>query len=234
MTTSTDRRRFPVVLTVLAAAAFAVLVGLGTWQVQRLQWKLDLIAAAEAARARPPAPLAEVLAGEAPEFRRVALDCPGLATAAYVELQTIHEGRPGVRLISACPLAGGRSILVDRGFVAQEVSARPPVTAGDAPVRVTGVLRAAEAPNPFAAAGGGGRLFLARDVAAMAAALDAPEPAPWFVLAEVSSNPQWLALQPVVPPASFSNNHLGYAITWYGLAAALLGVYAALLLRRRR
>ena len=47
-----------------------------------------------------------------------------------------------------------------------------------------------------------------------------------------SSNPEWLALKPSDPPAAFSNNHLGYAITWFGLALALLGVYVALLRRK--
>lgn len=239
MTISSDRRRFPWGLTVLVGLCLIVLLALGTWQVQRLQWKQDLIAAAEAAQARPPAPAAQVLAGPDPEFRRVFADCPGLPTAPFVELQSIHEGRPGVRLISACPLpapAGG-SLLVDRGFVADGVSARPPESPGPegaetSPVRVTGVLRDPGVANPFAAGAAEGRRFLARDVAAMAAALDAPDPAPLFLMAETSTNPEWAALTPAVPPPAFSNNHLGYAITWYGLAAALLGVYVAFLRRR--
>lgn len=237
MTISSDRRRFPWGLTVLVALCLALLLALGTWQAQRLRWKLDLIAAAEAAQARPPAPAAEVLAGPEPEFRRVFADCPGLDSAPFIELQSIHQGRPGVRLISACPLpapAGG-TVLVDRGFVADEISARPAeraATADAAPLRVTGVLRAPGPGNPFAGAADG-RRFLARDIPAMAAALGAPDPAPLFLMAETSTNPAWRALQPAVPPPSFSNNHLGYAITWYGLAAALLGVYVALLRRRR-
>jgi surfeit locus 1 family protein len=58
--------------------------------------------------------------------------------------------------------------------------------------------------------------------------------APWTLFALSSSNPEWLALKPSAPPAAFSNNHLGYAITWFGLALALIGVYVALLRRRLR
>jgi surfeit locus 1 family protein len=73
-----------------------------------------------------------------------------------------------------------------------------------------------------------------RDVSAMAAALKAPSPAPLTLMAETSTNPQWKALTPAPIPADIANRHLEYAITWYGLAAALLGVYAALLLKRRK
>ena len=78
-------------------AATRVLIGLGVWQVERLKWKEGLIAQAEAASALPPAPLAQVLASASPEFRRVILDCPGLATAKFVQLQTITEDGPGLR-----------------------------------------------------------------------------------------------------------------------------------------
>lgn len=236
MTTSSEPaagRRFPWGLTAVVAVSLVILLGLGTWQVRRLQWKLDLIAAAEAAQARPPAPLAEVLAEPDPEFRRAVVDCPALGSAPFVELQTLHEGRPGVRLISACPVGDGRTLLVDRGFVDDAVSARPPESADTGPVRVTGVLRRAGPTNAFAAAAADGRRFLGRDVAAMAAALGATDPAPLFLMAETSSNPEWAALVPAVPPPAFSNNHLGYAITWYGLAAALVGVWLAFLRRRR-
>ncbi|HBV12362.1 MAG TPA: Surfeit locus 1 family protein, partial [Brevundimonas sp.] len=48
------------------------------------------------------------------------------------------------------------------------------------------------------------------------------------------ANPELTALRPVSPPAAFSNNHLGYALTWFGLAAALVGFYAAVMVRRYR
>lgn len=231
---SESARRFPWVLTVLAALALVVLLGLGTWQTQRLQWKQDLIARAAAAADAPPAPLEEVLASPAPEFRRVTANCPGLATAPYVELQSLVDGEAGVRLISACVLPGtGAAVLVDRGFVADEISARPPVRSDGAPTRVTGVLRRTPAPSSFTPPPREGR-FYGRDAAAMAAALGVNGAPAWTLFAESSTNPEWAALRPTVPPAAFANNHLGYAITWFGLAAALIGVYVALVRKRMR
>jgi len=226
-------RRFPWVLTIASAAVFAVLVALGVWQVQRLQWKEGLIARAEAASQVLPEAPAYVLGAENPEFSRVALICPGLATASFVELQTIHEGQPGVRLISACRHPGyPQTLLVDRGFVPDNISARPPVSASEAPVQLVAQVRATPAPGPMALAAEG-RRFFARDNAAMARVLGLDGPtAPWTLFATTSSNPEWLALKPSAPPAAFANNHLGYAITWFGLALALAGVYIALLRRK--
>ena len=227
------KSRFPWVLTIASALVFIVLVALGVWQVQRLQWKQGLIAAAASAAEQPPAPLSEVMAGGAPEFRRVVVDCPGLASAPFVELRSIRNGEAGVRLISACKV-GEETWLVDRGFVADEISARPPEAVSGDLVRIEAVVRAASESGPMAIAPEG-RHFFARDNAAMARALGLEGAlAPWTLFALTSSNPEWLALEPSAPPAAFSNNHLGYAITWFGLALALLGVYLALLRRKLR
>lgn len=228
-------QRFPWVLTVVSAVAFTILIMLGVWQVERLQWKEGLIARAAAVAGNPPAAPSDVLDADHPEFSRVALTCPGLATAPFVELQSIHEGRPGVRLISACRDPGyPQTLLIDRGFVADYVSARPPVTASDEPVQLVAQVRETPPPGPMALAAEG-RRFFARDNAAMASVLGVEGPtAPWTLFALTSSNPEWTALEPSAPPAAFANNHLGYAITWFGLALALLGVYIALLRRKLR
>ncbi|MFN3513016.1 MAG: SURF1 family protein [Phenylobacterium sp.] len=233
-------RRFPLGLTLATVVALAILIGLGSWQVQRLVWKRDLLARIEQAQSAPPQALAPVLArveaGEEAEFTRVWATCPGLAAAPYLQLYALKDGQAGVRLISACPLEGAPygAILVDRGFVADDISARPLVDHADrATVEVAGMLRAPQPgtfvtpPNDPAA-----NRWFTRDVAAMAQALQAPDPAPLMLAAETSSNPEWLALQPAPLPAAISNRHLEYAVTWFGLAAALAGVYAAMLWRK--
>ena len=233
-------RRFPIGLTIAVATALAILLALGTWQLQRLAWKSDLLARIEAMEAARPQPVEAVLqrlaGGEHVAFTRVTAICPGLAAAPYLELYGLREGQAGVRLISACAVKAGpyATILVDRGFVGDTISARPPADPQDrAPVQVTGVLRVGDAGNAFSPPNRPQRWFT-RDASAMARALGAPAPAPIFLMAESSSNPGWKALVPSPLPAQISNRHLEYALTWYGLAAALLGVYAAMLLKRRK
>jgi surfeit locus 1 family protein len=235
-----QRRGFPVALTVVTAIALAVLVGLGAWQLQRLAWKRDLIARIERLQNMPPRPIGPALdalnEGGDVDFTRVTAVCPGLAAAPYVELYGLKDGKAGSRLISACRVDALRykTVLVDRGFVADTISARPAVDpAQTAPVAVTGVLRAPEAATFVTPPNRPGRFF-SRDVAAMAQALGAERPAPIFLMAETSTNPAWRALEPAPIPAAIPNRHLEYAGTWFGLAGALAGVYAAMLWRRRK
>jgi surfeit locus 1 family protein len=231
--TSAARPRFPIILTILAILLLGVLLALGVWQVQRMQWKEGLIASAEAAAGQPPLPLAEALQLQNPEFRRVLLTCRGLSAAPWVELQSIENSDAGVRLVSACAVEGGPTLLVDRGFVSAEISARPPINAEDTmPVVITGVLRRTPAPSALTPPPAEGR-FYGRDAEAMARALEVEGPvSPLTVFATTSTNPGWVALKPSAPPAAFTNNHLGYALTWFGLAAALIAFYVVLLRRR--
>lgn len=226
------RRRFPWGLTLLSALLLCMLVSLGVWQTHRMQWKAELIAAAERLSQLPPAPPEAVFASSEPEFRKVSLVCPGLGSARYVELQSIHQGQAGVRIISPCSVATADGVLlIDRGFVPDSVSARPPVGPSAEPVTVVAEVRRTPAPGPMAIAAKD-RRFYARDNSAMAAALgEGPQVVEWTLFALTSSNPDWAALQPSAPPPAFSNNHLGYALTWFGLALALVGFYIALLRR---
>ncbi|KQY86308.1 MULTISPECIES: SURF1 family protein [unclassified Brevundimonas] len=234
MTTEATRNRFPWGLTIVCALAVVLLASLGVWQVQRMQWKNGLIAEAEAAATHPPVPLPSGERTDLPEFQKVILDCDFQANQR-VELQTIHDGVPSVRLIAEC---SGR--LVDLGFMSEEISARPPFTQYRAPrlpgsyPKIIAEVRNTPAPNSFALPPENGRFF-ARDNRAIAAVLGVPpERASQTLYAVTSAFPGFGALQPSAPPAAFSNNHLGYALTWFGLALAVLGFYIALLRRKPR
>ena len=230
---------------IAAAAAlvgFLILCGLGTWQVFRLGEKETLLTQIAERSHAPPAPLSEVLAraatGADDSFTRVTFDCPGLASAPYVRVYALNDGVTGERLMSACPVDGGgaRSILVDRGFIADTAKRLPMIDAGGAaPVHVVGVLRRPDPANAFTPPRRAGQpLWFSRDLRAMAVELLAPAPSAWFVASETASNPDLPALRPLPLPANISNRHLGYIITWYGLALALVGVYAATWVARRR
>lgn len=224
---------------VLLVAALAILVGLGTWQLKRLAWKEALLARIEALKAAPAEPL-EVVArrlaeGGDADFVRVQLACPDLAARPYLRLQSLREGVLGYRLIAACPLTGSPygAVLVDRGFIAQE---EPAVAPDPAPLAapVVGVLRKADAGNAFTPPDQPDRnLWYGRDVPAMAKALDAARPAPLFLMLETPA-PAAGRPTPSAIPTEIPNRHLEYALTWFGLALALVGVYIAMRFSARR
>ena len=238
------RPRLPLGMTVATALGLVILVSLGMWQVQRLTWKealLERLARLETAAAVEAAPVLQ--AARAPgdlDMVRVRLDWPGIGSAPFVELDGLKDGKAGRRIISACSLSSGKygTLLVDRGFIADGVSARPAAGAPGAapgPASLTGVLRVPDRASLFTPpADPAKRLWFARDSPAMAAALGAVRPAPVMLMAETSSNPGFGALAPSPVPAEISNRHLEYALTWFGLAAALVGVYAARLRKHYR
>lgn len=231
---SEPKTRFPILLTLFIAACVALLCALGTWQVSRLQWKEALIAQADTAAQSAPAPLADVLAAPDPEFRKALVVCRGLMTAPYVELQSIHDGAPGSRLISACtPEGSAQTFLVDRGFAPDSETARPRVVASTLPLALVVELRRSPPPSAMTPPPSETR-FYGRDNPEIARRLGAGAPSEFTLFALTSPNPEVPGLVASAPPAAFSNNHLGYALTWYGLALALVGFYVAVLMRRRR
>lgn len=218
-------RFWPTLATLLG---LAVLLGLGTWQLHRLAWKRDLIAAAEAGLAAPPIelPPGEDLA--AVDFRRVAVSGTYLHGAAFAFGLEASVGEPGARLITPFRLAEGRVILVDRGWLPEELLP-PNVPAGLEPEgsqRLVGVARWRADPGRnwlTPADQPAERRWFAWDIPAIAAATDLPV-LPLVVTLDRSEGPAGLPRASPVR-ADFRNNHLGYAVTWYGLAAGLVGVY---------
>ncbi len=238
------RPRFPVGLTIAALIGLAILIALGNWQLQRRDWKEALLARIARLETAAPVDAAQALSkARTPadlDMVRVRLACPGLSGAAFVELYGLLDGHPGRRLVSACPLAAGGSatLLVDRGFIDEAEMARPVVqtaTPGGAPEMVTGILRVPDPPGRFTPeADLGKRLWFSRDVVAMAAILGVSRPAPVMLMAESRTNPDFPALTPSPLPTVISNRHMEYALTWFGLAGALAGVYAARLWKHFR
>ena len=95
MTEAARARRLPIGLTLATLISLAILIALGVWQMQRLDWKSDLLAQIESRSEAPPRPTSEILAlaasGEDLGFYRVSLTCPGLAAAPFVQLYAIKD-----------------------------------------------------------------------------------------------------------------------------------------------
>jgi len=214
--------------TVVAAAGVVVLLGLGTWQLERRAWKADLIAARQAGFDAPAVPLPAALPDPAAlEFHRVWVE--GRFDHAHEMHLTsrFYRDKAGYQIVTPLLLADGSAVLVNRGFV--PLANKDPATraAGQVAgaVRVEGVVRLSAAPGAFTPANEPGpNLWFYPDVAQMAAAAGLTRVRPVFVEAGAEPNPGGLPIggQTVL---DLPNDHLQYAITWYSLALALAVIY---------
>ncbi|WP_377705107.1 SURF1 family protein [Pseudoduganella sp. UC29_71] len=251
-------------LVACAVLVIAVLLALGTWQVQRLQWKLALIERVDArVHAEPvPAPGPQDWArvsAETDEYRHVFLTgrlLPEYSTKA----QATTERGPGYWLLTPLCQADGSMVIINRGFLPLDAAATleaslnatvPAGTdacaaaalAGRAPVRLNGLLRISEVgkgPLGLRSNDPAQNRWYARDVHAIAAArgLQTARVAPYFVDADAG---QYVAdLDQAARPfggmtvISFPNNHLVYALTWYALAAMMAAALAWVIRDERR
>lgn len=206
----------------------AILIWLGTWQVQRMGWKQDLLTQIETQLTGAPQ---DWQAAVGPDFvNYAAVSATGVILPEEIHYLTSRNlYGPGFRVVSKF-VSDGRSILIDRGFVqsVRKDAPRPKVTA----TVVGNLLRPNEVdkwftPDPDLNA----NIWFARDLPAMAAHLGT-EPV-LLVLRQSSETDRVVAPWPVT--ADFlPNNHLNYAVTWYLLALAWLGMTAYLLWRIRR
>ena len=216
---------FPLLLGLSGAA---VLIALGVWQVQRLAWKEAILADIEARIAAAPGPLPAAPDPVADRYRPVALD--GAFAGTDIRVLASRKGQgAGYRVVAVFETAEGRRVLVDRGFLPEARKAAAPAAG---PARVTGNLHWPDevdgyTPPPDARTG----IWFARDLPAMAAALDAE---PVLIVAR-TVDPADPAVAPLpLDTSGIPNDHLGYAVTWFGLAAVWLGMTAFLLWRMRR
>ena len=207
---------------------FALLVGLGVWQIQRLHEKEALIASVEAGLHAPPVPLSEALGVGAArsEWRPVRVSGHFLHDKELYLFSRGPMGAVGVDIITPLVQATGDTVLIDRGFVPEAL--RNPETraggqvAGDVPL--TGILRLSQQPGLFTPAPNPNtRLWFVKDVPSMAKAEGIVTP-PILVEADATPNPGGWPLGGQTR-VDFPNDHLQYAITWFGLALALLAVF---------
>ena len=220
-----------------ALGALVVLLGLGTWQVERLIWKERLIAARQAAVDAPPVGLPSSLtAARALEYHLVSATGHFLNDRELYLGATSEDGRPGYQVITPLVLADGRVLLVERGFVPQQRKDPQSRAAGEleGAVTVTGLLRVAPPGKPhwFVPDNSAERNYwFYVDIPAMAAASRVENVLPFYVDADATPNPGGLP-EGGQTRLDLPNNHLQYAITWYALAAGLIVVYAVFIRRR--
>jgi surfeit locus 1 family protein len=220
--------------TVCTIVAFAMLAGLGIWQIKRLQWKQDLITRIETRAAAQPIALAQAMgrkeAGDDVRHARVVLE-GRFQHEGEVHLYSLAGGRAGWRIITPMALSGGGVVLVDRGFVPHRLKQAGTRSEGqvEGMVRVVGRIRLPQRRDAFAADNDPQKNeWFWRDLDAMAGAAlgdtQSQSLVPLIVELEATDVAGgWpRGGVAVVKP---SNRHLGYAITWFALAVIVLIIY---------
>ena len=208
---------------VMTLFMLAVLLGLGTWQVQRLHWKLAILAQIARAEAGPPVPLP---AAPTP-FEKVEVTGhlrDDLAATFGADVRDTPRGPVlGTQLIVPLERPGAPPILVDRGWIPDKPP--HPVASTGEEVTLEGYIHPGDMPGWFSASDNpGARQFYTLDPAVIGAALGLPHVAP-FVLIVMGQPPADGYPIPAQHLPQPPNNHLSYAITWYGLAVALVVIF---------
>jgi len=231
---------------VFALAALVVLIGLGTWQLERKAWKETLIARLDQRLAAPPVALparerwASLNAAD-DEFRRVRFRAEflrGREARAYTAGSALREDikAPGYFAFAPARLADGGLVVVNRGYVPNprpDASVRP-IGLNEGAVEIMGVMRWPEAPNWFVPAHNTSQdLWFVRDQQAMAAAYEWGEVAPFYIDQEAPV-PAGGVPRPGPLKVNLRNEHLQYALTWFGLAAVLVIAFFFWARSRRR
>lgn len=221
-----------------ALLGLIILLGLGTWQVERKAWKEALIAALDrrlndAPIALPPPSEWAGLTADNAEFTRVRLhvDFPNSKGAlVYTSGSSIRDDAKaaGYFVFGPARLAGGQQIVVNRGFAPNRSYAM-----ASGPQNIVGALRWPEAPSWFVAAHDAkGEVWTVRDPRMMAEVLGWGRVAPFYIEQESPAPPGGVPHPSALKP-HLRNEHLQYAITWYGLAVVLCVMFG-LWARRRR
>ncbi|HNR76605.1 MAG TPA: SURF1 family protein [Parvularculaceae bacterium] len=233
-------------LAVAVLVALAILISLGVWQLQRLEWKRGVIAQmTERLSAAPIAfddAMSREAAGENMEYQPVFLE------GVYAhDLETrvfgTYDGAAGVYVFTpldaADPATGARRfVYVNRGFAPQDFRDPETRAAGqvEGELRIEGLFRRAERKRGFEKSLAPkdqpqDNLYFIRDPEILAARHSIETP-PFYVDSNGRENP---AAWPKggLTRIDIPNRHFEYALTWFGLAAALIGVFLAFSLKRR-
>lgn len=222
-------------LTIFLLALVGVFLTLGSWQVQRLFWKQDLIARVEARIHADP-----VQAPSGPvdftrdEYRRVTVT--GLFDHGNsVLVQAVTERGAGFWVLTPLRVSDASTILINRGFVPADRSSPEARIASElaaGPVTVTGLLRLSEPGGAFLRSNDPANdRWFSRDVSAIAQAKNLAHVEPYFIDADAAPNMGGLPIGGLTV-VSFRNSHLVYALTWYALAAMSAGAAYGVMRRR--
>ena len=215
--------------TLVAIPALITLLMLGTWQVNRLQWKTALI---EEFQARSTAQAVYPAFDGVPiEFQRVSLDGRFLHDETVYLTGRTYEGNAGFHVITAFEASTGDLFFVNRGWVSEayrEPESRPFSMSEDV-FALEGIVRLAQRQGQFVPDNEPERGFwFTMKPDEVGAFLELPAAEQRFYIDAIRQEGEELTL-PIAAEIKIEvrNSHLNYAITWYGIALSLIGVYFA-------
>lgn len=236
--------RSRLLLSGFALGALAVLIGLGTWQMKRLQWKNALVAKIETRLGEQPATIAEILnlrqsAGDI-EYRPVMVQ--GVFDHAKARhVYALGNGKAGWHIYTPLKLGEKRFVFVNRGFFLDPLGGTAPrLVKPEGTLEVRGLVRTPPSEKGIFTPANDltGNKFYWRDFSNMVASVHDKTDvsfAPFFIdEAPAAQGVSGVWPRPGTTRVNLSNRHLEYAITWYGLALALVGVYAFFMFGGRR
>lgn len=205
-------------------------LALGTWQVQRLQWKTALIAEIEAAHNA--APITELpktaTAMDALEFRRVQLQGAWLGSHEFHIAARYFKGEMGYHILTPFQLSDGRIVLVNRGWVPsakKELATRPDTAVADE-ATITGMVRIGADRNYFTPLSQPAKnMWFGRDVAQMAASAKLENVIPELSIDVIGVQDKTRLPVAATGEVHLRNDHLSYVITWYGIALGMLVIF---------
>jgi cytochrome oxidase assembly protein ShyY1 len=250
MTATTGRRRGVAGFGLFTLAMVALFLGLGVWQLQRRVEKQALISALTERLAAAPSPLPPpvqwgALTPAQDEFRRVSLAAaylPGPDAMVYSSGSAVRDdiSGPGTWAFLPARLPDGNTVVINAGFVQNTMQDRAQQDRAVArliteePVTLSGYIRFPEAAGGLTPAENmAKRLWFTRDHLAMARALGWGEVAPFYIDLEAPV-PAGGIPKPGPLDVHLKDDHLQYAITWFGLAGAVVIAFAVWLRAQRR
>ncbi len=220
--------RLKLIPTLITIPSIIIMLGLGSWQLERMEWKENLIALLEArTSATPTSALPELVTQKDHEFLPVVLEGRFLHENEMLLQNRTHDKKAGMHVLTPFIRAeGGGAILVDRGWVPFEAAGPEHRMANqlEGPLTIEGIIRFPTGQSDFIPDNNIEKnqwYFIDLDVMGKVASIDF---APFYIMAssdlgaaELPIGGQWKVALP--------NNHLEYALTWYSLALILMVFY---------
>ncbi len=221
---------FPgIAMTVAAGVGIMIMFALGTWQLDRLAWKNDLIATVERQAAAKSQPLPENVAASEWNFRSASVTGTYMHDRQILLRPRMHNGVAGVQVVTPLKRLSGSVILVNRGWAREENVDKLSKPAGA--VQVTGILRGHFSKNLFTPDNNPGKnAWYWEDIPGITAAMGFDNALPVMIYDAEPGDPLLAGGQ---GRPNFANNHLYYACFWYVMAGVLAVFYGFIAIRRK-